>query len=298
MQPVVTFFGTLVLAGSAFTSALGAIPLNSPTTDWYAVTYSGTARTDYLADSRTGIKEAELVGTAVGASPVQTAFYYDYDGTSIGFRVRLDADSNPPGYTGAIWIGIMLDGNDSVDLFAGMINKGRVSQIGFYNPGTGANVSPSTTSIVDGTPLYAENMSASNYLWTPVTVGPTGNDPVTGGSADLGGDGETDYFATWILPFSQLQAAAATRGFMGVTSSTPLNFVVGTSEQSNSMNQDLNGTSGNTTSTSTFASLGALSPTASAGGGVVPEPGTFSLILLFGLAGLLDRRRSTTRCSK
>lgn len=269
----------MLLAG-VFPLAFGAIPLNSPTTDWYAVPYVGSARTDYLNDEQTGINESDLVGSAVGVAPVQTAFYFDFDGVLIGFRVRVDGDSNPPGFTGAIWVGLMLDGNDSVDLFAGVISKGPTKQIGFYDPGTGANISPSTTSIVDGSPFYSETISASNYLFTPVTVGPSGNDPVSGGTADISGDGNTDYFATWVLPFSQLQIAAAATGFAGITSSTPLRFVVGTSEQANSINQDLNGTSGNTTSTSTFTTLGAVSPTVTTGGGVIPEPASLSYSFL------------------
>jgi hypothetical protein len=282
-----------VMAGSA---AFGAIPLNSPTTDWTAVPYVGAARTDYLDDEQTGINESDLVGSAPGAAALQTAFYFDFDGVSIGFRVRVDGDSNPPGYTGAIWVGLMLGTNDdTVDLFAGVINKGPTSQIGFYKPGPGANVSPSTTTIVDGSPLYAENISASNFLWTAVTVGPSGNDPVPGGTANISsggskGDKDNDYFATWVLPFSQLQAAAASlpNGGFTVTSSTPIRFVVGTSEQANSMNQDLNGTSGNTTSASTFATLGAVSPVVTASGGVVPEPAVVGLVavavpLVFGM---------------
>lgn len=272
-------FAIMFLSG-AVSAAFGVIPLNSPTTAWYAVPYAGSARTDFLNDQQTGINEADLVGSAVGAAALQTAFYFDFAGALVGFRVRVDGDSNPPGFTGAIWVGLMLDGNDSIDLFAGVIRKGPTSQIGFYNPGTGSNISPSTTSIVDGSPLYSEVISASNYLFTPVTVGPSGNDPVSGGTADISGDGNTDYFATWVLPFSQLQASAAARGFSGVTSNTPIRFVVGTSEQSNSINQDLNGTSGNTTSTSTFATLGALSPTVTMGGGVVPEPSVLSYSLL------------------
>lgn len=274
------FAGVLaIFTAVSLSGVFGAIPLNSPTTDWYAITYPGAARTDYINDEQTGINESDLVGSAPGVTPVQTAFYFDFDGIQIGYRVRLDGDSNPPGYTGAIWVGMMLDGNDSVDLFAGVIRKGPTNQIGFYKPGTGANVSPSTTTIVDDSPLYSETISASNYLWTPVTVGPSGNDPVTGGTADISGDGNTDYFATWVLSFSALQTAAASQGFT-VTSSTPIRFVVGTSEQGNSMNQDLNGTSGNTTSTSTFASLGAVSPTVTAGGGVVPEPATLGMVAI------------------
>jgi hypothetical protein len=194
---------TLLVASNPAT--FGAIPLNSPTTDWTAVSYVGSARTDYINDEQTGINESDLVGSAVGVTPVQTAFYFDYDGLLIGFRVRVDGDSNPPGFTGAIWVGLMLDAGDSVDLFAGIIDKGPTEEIGFYSPGPGANVSPSTTTIEDDDAIFSQPMSSSNYLYTPVTVGVTGNDPVTGGTADVGADGNTDYFATWVLPFNELR---------------------------------------------------------------------------------------------
>lgn len=260
---------------------------------WNAITYAGAARTDFLNDEQTGINESDLVGSAVGAVPMQTAFYYKYDAASdsIAFRVRMDGDSNSAGYTGAIWVGLMLDGNDSVDLFAGVLNKGSSSLVGFYNPGTGANISPNTTTIDTKNPIYTEAISASNYLWTAVTVGPTGNDPVAGGTNDVGGDGNTDYFATWIMPFSKLKSAAAGRGFNGITPSSQMRFVVGTSEQGNSLNQDINGTSGNVNSTSTFASLGAVSPTLSAQGGVVPEPASLGYVLAAGLVFAARRRR-------
>ncbi len=273
--------------------AFASISLNSPTTSWTAITYVGAARTDFLNDEQTGINESDLVGSAVGVAPVQTAFYYKYDAASdsIAFRVRVDGDSNSVGYTGAIWVGLMLDGNDSVDLFAGILNKGSKSVVGFYNPGDGANVSPNTTTIDTKNAIYSEAISASNYLWTGVTVGPTGNDPVAGGTADISGDGNQDYFATWIMPFSKLQSSAASRGITGITASSQIRFVVGTSEQGNSLNQDINGTSGNTNSTSTFASLGAVSPVVTAAGGVVPEPASLGYVLTAGLMFAVRRRR-------
>ena len=298
MHPVMrnpTLRGLLLLIFLAG-HGLAQISLTSPTTGWTPVSFIGSARSDYLNDEQTGINESDLVGSAVGVNPVQTAFYYDYDGTSnqIGFRVRLDGDSNPAGYTGAIWVGLMLGGmnggNPTVDLFAGMINKGSVSRVGFYHPGTGANVSPSTTTIDNTNPIYSEAISAANYLFAPVTLGLAGNDPVSGGTNDVGGDGNTDHFATWVLPFGQLQAAAFARGFTNFTSGSTIGFVVGTSEQGNAMNQDLNGTSGNTTSTSTFASLGAVSPPITASGVIIPEPGTLAYVPL-AFAALLLRRR-------
>ncbi len=270
----------------------GAILLNSPTTDWYAITYTGSSRTDFLDDQQTGINEADLVGSANGVLPVQTAFYFDYDDTSgqIGFRVRVDGDSPPPGFTGAIWVGFLFDSGDSIDLFTGYIKKNARNEIGFYRPGTGSNTSPSTTSIDDNNPIYSTAANATNFLWTAVTVGPSGNDPVTGGTNDISGDGNTDYFATWVLSFSTLQSAAMTAGNFTITPSSTFRFVVGTSEQPNAINQDLNGVSGGTTSSLSFSSLGAVSPLVSPIGGVVPEPRAAGLVLMAALLALSTRR--------
>jgi hypothetical protein len=273
--------------------AQSAISLNSPTSEWYSIQYAN--QSDFVNDSRTGIVEADLVGSSVG-QPSQSAFYFRYDSAAdqIGFRVRIQSDSNPVGFTGAVWVGFLFDAGDSVDLFTGYINKGPTTELGYYDAGTGANTSPSSTTI-NTTALFAQAVTGSNYLWTPVVVGPSGNDTVTGGTNDVGADGNVDYFMTWVLPFSQLQAAAATQGFTGptaITASSQFRFVLGTSENANNINQDINGTSGNTTSTSTFSTLGALSPIVTTSGGVlIPEPSSALLVAIAPLLWVLRRRR-------
>lgn len=289
-------YASLALICLLASRAEAAILLDSPTTEWYAIQYLGASRTDFLADQQTGDGEGDLVGSAVGASPVQTALYYRYDAVSnqIGFRVRVNREKNS-GYDGAIWAGFMFDSNDSVDLFAGVIATGQPASqgIGFFDPGTGANTSPNTTSIDNQNPLYYEVFSPSNFLWTAVTVGPGGNDPVSGGTADIGGDGNVDYFATWILPFTELEAAALAQGFT-VTPDSAFRFVLGTSQNPNSLNQDLNGVDGEVSSSMTWSELGATSPLLTSSGGIVPEPSTYALILtaLGGGLGYAARRRN------
>jgi hypothetical protein len=274
------------------TSTAFALDVNSSTEGWFAVPYVN-GRSDYINDQQTGDNESDLVGSAPGVLPVQTAFYFTFDGAQIGFKVRVDGDGQDSGqYKGAIWVGIMLDSNNTVDLFAGAIIGEKSGAIGFYSPGAGANTGPSTTTIQTATPLYSVATNANNYLWTPVTVGPTGNDPVPGGTNDVGNDGEGDYFATWILPFSSFQSAAEARGFT-VNANTTMRFVVGTAQQENSINQDLNGTSGNTKSSLTFVELGAVSPEVTPSGGIIvpiPEPATWSCLALVGVAALWRRR--------
>jgi len=256
------------------TPSFGAIALNSPTTDWNPIVYPGATRSDYLKDQQTGDGESDLVGSAPG-QPMQTAFYFRLEGDEIAFRVRVNTDSNSVGYAGAIWVGLMLDDDDSVDLFAGLYSSssGKETYGGYYNPGSGANTSPSTTTVETSRPISTQTLSSSTFLFTPVTIGPSGNDPVPGGITDVGEDGKNDYFATWVLSFSQLVSAAATLDFT-VTKDTPFRFVVGTSQQAQSMNQDLNGAEKITKAneTMTFAALGAVSPFITAEGGIVPDP--------------------------
>lgn len=292
------FFPILIAVLFAASNAVfGAIMLNSPTTDWHPVLYPGS-RSDYIDDQQTGSAEGDLVGSDVGNPVVQAALYFKYDALSdqIAFRTRVGEDSQPKGkYKGAFWIGFMLDSNDSVDLFAGFVNSGSSNTIGFFHPGATANISPNSASV--GAALYSENgVENSNFLWTAVTVGPSGNDPVLGGIDDIGNNGQTDYFMTWVLPFSKLQTAATSLGFT-ITADTPFTLIAATAQNSQNINQDINGVGaeGND-SNRTFSELGAVSSPLTAAGGpiAIPEPGTVALCAI-GAAYALFHMRSRRR---
>ena len=272
-------------------SAAGAAPIDpgSSTTLWIPVQYP-TLLPDFADDQRTGIPEADLVGDA--SNP---AFYFRFDdaGTpsltdgAIAFRARVGADKNPAGFDHFIGVGIDANNDNALDLFLAVENSGNPDRVGIYDAGSGANTSPSSTTI-NSTPLFSYALSVSNFNFGPVNA--TIDPPAT--SFDLDVDGETDYFVSFVIPFADVVSALAAQGIGGFDDTDTMRFVVGSSTQANALNQDLGGPNGGTTSTSTWAALGAISNNASASGGFVPapEPGT-GVLLGLALASLAAERR-------
>jgi hypothetical protein len=239
--------------------AAAAIDPGSATTLWRAILYPSTPP-DWSDDQRTGIDEADIVGNSTRAA-VFTRF--DDGGTpsltdgQLGFRVRLGADKNPPGFDHFFGVGIDADLDGALDLFVGVDNSGNPDQIAIWDPGTDLNVSPSTTSI-DNPPFqtYAETLgSAGNYDFRVTSAAIEPGETVF----DLDVDGSLDYFLTFIVPFDHIVNALAARGFPDVDQNTLMSYVVGTSTQPNALNQDLGGPDGGTDSTSTWMILGAAS---------------------------------------
>ena len=282
--------GTLCL--TAFSASAVPIDPSSPTTGWTPISYP-TLLPDVYDDERTGSPEADIVGNA--SNP---AFYYRFDdnGTpsttdgSIGFRVRIGADKSPAGFDHFMGVGLDANGDGALDLFVAVDNSGNPDRVGIFAAGTGANTSPSTTSI-NSTPLFSYALSVSNYNFSAVTA--TIDPPAT--SVDLDADGNNDYFVTFVVPFGDVRSALAAQGIGGFDDTSSMRLVVGSSTQPNALNQDLGGPNGGTTSTSTWSALGAISNSLSAAGGFpVPEPGT-GLLVAFGLCGLAASRRHARR---
>ncbi|WAC20578.1 hypothetical protein OVA24_04195 [Luteolibacter sp. SL250] len=167
MQSYCTLLLSVFLASPM--SVLAAISVSGPTTGWLAVQYADAPSADASGDQQKGSAEGDIVGDAANPS-FYTAF--DDGGTVsladdvIGFRVRLAADANPAGSKTVVWFGIDANMDGTMDLFAGAIED---DQIGLYAVGAGANVSPGTTSIQHGTPLYSAPASTSNFSFLPVT---------------------------------------------------------------------------------------------------------------------------------
>ena len=292
LHPLGALCGLLAAAGAvAWAKVAEAAPIDpaSPTTGWTPVQYPSLLP-DFSDDQRTGIPEADLVGDTSNA-----ALYFRFDdagtpgGTdgAIAFRARVGADKNPAGFDHFIGVGLDANGDSALDVFLAVDNSGNPDRVGIFDAGTGTNTSPATTSIVS-TPLFSYALSVSNFHFGPVNA--TIDPPAT--SFDLDADGDTDYFVTFVIPFADVIAALAAQGIGGFDDTVSMRFVVGSSTQGNALNQDLGGPNGQTTSTSTWSALGAISNAATALGGFasIPEPGTGALVML-GLVGLAATRR-------
>jgi hypothetical protein len=283
-------------------AAHAAISLSGPSVGagWIAL----GANFDFLDDQQTGDSASDIVGTA--ASPgFFTAF--NNAGTpsltdgSLAFRVRLDdrgGNNNNIKFDRNLWVGIDADLNGSLDAFIGVATPGGNTTIGIYDAGTGANISPNTTTIATLTTTYTYASSAANFNYRPVnfaTDGGTTND-LTPGST-----GDTDYYVSFSVSFSDVatfltaQLPTVFTASTPFTENTPIRYVLGTSTQSNSLNQDLGGVNNkNFSGTSTWTTLGAFSPTITATGQLVAVPelsSSFLAIVVSALSFSFHRRR-------
>jgi hypothetical protein len=268
-------------------ASAGAVPIlpSGPTTDWTPIFYP-SATPDAGDDQSTGVDEADIVGDLTHA-----ALYVSFDDAAtplatdgnLGFRVRIGTEKTPAGFSQVLAVGIDANQDQAIDLFLLVDNQGQ-DRIAIFDPGTGANTAPSNTSISSTGTTYVEG--PGNYDWSPVdaTIDPLAS------SFDVDADGQTDYFLSFVVPLQAVVDALAANGVTGVDESTALGFVVGTSTQANSFNQDLAGPTGGVNSSSGWGVLGAVSsPTAPS---AMPEPDSAALLGL-GLAALACLRRAS-----
>lgn len=283
---------------SAISTTHAAISLTGPSVGagWISL----GSKYDFLDDQQTGDPASDIVGSAAHPG-FFTAF--DNAGTasltdgSIGFRVRLDnhgGSNNNIRFDRNLWVGIDADLNGSIDAFIGVATPGSSTSLGIYDAGTGTNTSPNTTTIAALTANYTYTGTAANYDYRAVsfpTDGGTLNDLTPGGT-------DTDYYVSCIVSFADVAAFLTTQlpavfnATTPFTENTPLRYVLGTSTQSNSLNQDLGGINNKTaTLTSTWTVLGGFSPTISGSGQLVPEISTTLLALVGSVFGFAFNRR-------
>ena len=272
------YLAIALLAAGTTLAALAAgaavIDPSSSTTSWTPVIYPTTP--DAPGDHGTGDPEGDIVGDGSNAA-LYTAF--DDAGTpsttdgNIGFRIRLSGDSNPPGWENFVTVGLDAgeDALNDIDIYLGVDGQGSGDNVGIYDPGTGANTSPSTTTL-SSVPSLSWALTATNFDWSPVdnTIDPG----VT--NTDFGAEGN-DFFLSFIVPFDDIVAQLLLDG-ISVDETTAFRYVMGTGTQPNSLNQDVGASSGGWSDSTTWDVLGAISNALSPVS--VPEPSPLSLVLL------------------
>jgi hypothetical protein len=269
-----------------------AVAVSDPSTSWIIM----AGNYDFASDQQTGHASSDIVGVDENYGFFVT--FNDFGSASdtdgqLGFRLRLDAaggNKKNPAFRHVAWIGIDANMDESIDAFLGVNQSGNASEILISAPGGGNNKSPRSTSFAKN-PHKSYGLNADNYNYRPVdylTDGGTTNDV----TPDTSGD--PDYYLSFMVPFSDVVGFLNGRG-ISITDQSPLRYVVATSTQPNSLNQDIGGVDGGIDSAASWAAIGGYSEVISASGildsTLVPEPAGGLLVLLGGTALALVRRR-------
>ncbi len=285
---------------------------------------SGAAILDPSKDTQTGIMNADFLGLAAGttgfsAVPASDVASSMVTAGTIGgvdhlvFRYRMSDYNGTKTYVGsAISVGIGfkdLSGAGVTTIYATVDSNNAGQQFFFQGGGAGLNDGPSTTTLDGG--VFAGNpytkaaplmlTTGTNWNYQKVSVlGDTNYD-----RAATNGTDENAYI-TFAIKFSDLQAA--TRALTGSTTftmgyATQMAFVGWTATQTQSINQDINGTLG--ISTASWSSMGAFTDYVDATGvkPIIPEAATVmqvGVVLLIWLGRaywLRGKSRPETRVS-
>lgn len=283
-------FCGLIAADSLAQTAVSVLD----TTGWNAWTKADfSVMADPRADQQTG------QGADDFASDATYAAFFQKAGTIGGtdhllFRARMDKYDGPDqwGNGGNFGIGMDVDGDGALDLImmmtesSGNVNN-RTRTITWGDPGTGANTGPSTTTWTFPTQTAITLTVNTTY------------DAVQAPDSNIGAN--PDLLLSFAVSFANLQAAV--RAYTPLTSftmtyDTRLSYIGFTTTQANALNQDLFGTTGNTSSTLTWAQLGTITGPSNAYG-IVPEPATYAQMAALLLAGgvVAWRRRRAQRAT-
>ena len=272
------FAALALLLGPAKLPAAAITSVGDPTTNFSVVPFPN--QNDYSNDQQTGQGGSDIVGNTTNP-----AFFTAFDGTNVYYRVRLgatDKAGSQTAYSGLFWVGIDANGDGALDLFLGVNNQGSNKLLQFQSPGTGANNSPSTTSIGNAIAQYQIAETTFNYKYASVS---TALQPGLV-DVDLNTDTKIDSFLTFRIPFAGAAGTATLQGALAgiagihINQSSSLSYVIATSTQQNSLNQDIGGLPKTFVGTKTWKELGAITPALHLDGSVVtgietPEPGTW-----------------------
>jgi large repetitive protein len=241
-------------------------------------------RGDPIDDSQAGAADTDIVGDASHGSLYTR---YDDNGTAstsddtLLFRMRIGNPTSNTNFAGVGIVGMDANGDGKVDLFMTVDGRNNTRAVLLMDPGTQANISPSTTSTsllptgwLPNNGIYP--FSAGNYLVAGVD---SGNDPHWTGDNDLDDDLKQDAFVTWRVSMPDLATVLAkpspldksgnygprgATGIAGYDQNTVVRYVNFTQTQHGPINGDLNGVGPSYDRNATFASLGAFTAPMSA----------------------------------
>jgi large repetitive protein len=262
----------LILFSQAQPAHATVTPTTPTTGGWTVLPYPPGTQSDYVLDQQTGSEEGDIVGES-GSGDLSGAYIAFNPGTTptngfFGFRVRVGADVSPPGYKSEMHVGIDANGDGRLDVFLSVDNSGVGSFLRIFAAGNGQNISPSTTTI-SNTPLFTYSEVASNYDFEAVTatIDPRILSSTNSNPLDLDRQGNNDYFLSFFFPFSDVVSALKTVGVTNtITTNTLFRFVVASSTQPNSLNQDINGLNGGVNSTNSYTNTTGITPPVSIDG--------------------------------
>ncbi|MFH1500259.1 MAG: hypothetical protein ABII82_20835 [Verrucomicrobiota bacterium] len=258
------------------------ISITDATSSFTAINPTYTLQ-DPANDQQTGDKAADFVSTST--TPGFYMKFGEIGGVDmVMFRFHFQDYRKQATFNGSIRLGMDADSDGDIDLFFGSHEGGgqNGSGISFQDPGTGLNVSPSTTSLGGnyGTVALVSSGANANYGYTALTG-------VTGVGAQV-------TFAISFQSIADALVAAGTAPGVTLTPESIVRFLAFTAQQTaaNSINQDILGVNGGYNSTVRFdAPGGGFTDYIDSTGAPVPELGSFAYAAGFLFAGLGIRRR-------
>ena len=269
-----TNFGDAMLLAN-FDNRLSGFNL-SGSASWVPIMF-GTGQ-DPQGDSQAGAADTDIVGDATHGSLYT---YYDDKGTAstaddmLAFRLRIDNPTSTTNFGGVAIVGMDANGDGRIDLFFSVDGRNNTQAVRLLDPGTGANISPNTTTTSPlPTGWLANNgvypFGGGNYSVIAVS---SATDPHWNGDADLGNAGGTDVFVNWSISMNDIATVLAkasptdrngvygprgATGIAGFNKNTSVQYVSFTQTQPGPINGDLNGVGASYDKNATFGSLGAF----------------------------------------
>ena len=252
----------LLMALPSLTQAT-VINLASPDSQWTPIIFSSGGTNDYTDDDQAG-----SIGDIVGNATVPGAMWqFNGSGTpsltdgDIAFRLRLGSpNGNKTYFSGIALFGLDFNLDAKIDTYVAAGRSSNTDYVWIANPGTGLNISPSTSTfdLTNAWRTYTGTFGATSNLYYAATT--------DGIDVDGGTSGKDMYFA-FQMPFADLVSTVGTRLGMSINETSAISFVVATSNQVNSLNQDIAGINDKTAVlTQTWSTLGSITPPVSANG--------------------------------